>query len=57
LGGEIRQIAKIEQRLKEAERLGFTKAIIPANDYASKKIKLIAIKNVQEITKLITDQL
>lgn len=57
LGGEIRQIAKIEQRLKEAERLGFAKAIIPANDYASKKIELIAVKNIKEITKLITDQL
>jgi len=29
LGGEIRNIAKLEVRLREAEKLGFTKAIIP----------------------------
>ncbi len=54
LGGEIRQIARIEQRLNEAGKLGFTKAIVPANDYVSKKIKAVKITNVQEIIKLIT---
>jgi len=54
LGGEIRQIARIEQRLNEAGKLGFIKAIVPANDYVPKKIKLVKIKNVQEIIKLIT---
>lgn len=51
LGGEVRQIARIEQRLNEAERLGFAKAIIPDSEYASKKIKLIKIKNLAEIIK------
>lgn len=54
LGGEIRQVTKLEQKLNEAERLGFTEAIIPAGDYAAKKIKLIKIKNIQEIIELIT---
>ena len=54
LGGEIRQVTKLEQKLNEAERLGFTEAIIPAGDYVSKKIKLIKVKNIQEIIKLIT---
>ncbi|OGF31311.1 DNA repair protein RadA [Candidatus Falkowbacteria bacterium RIFCSPLOWO2_12_FULL_45_13] len=55
LGGEIRPVIKLEQKLKEAERLGFEKAIIPENIGAvselslPKKIKLIQMKNVQEI--------
>jgi len=31
LSGEIRQIAKLEARLKEAEKLGFKKAVLPAS--------------------------
>ncbi|MDD4900863.1 MAG: DNA repair protein RadA [Patescibacteria group bacterium] len=49
LGGEIRPVARLEQKLKEAERLGFAKAIIPASEVMSKKLKLIKIKNVQEM--------
>jgi DNA repair protein RadA/Sms len=49
LGGEIRPVAKLEQKLKEAERLGFTKAIIPASDVTMKKIKLFKMKNIQEV--------
>ncbi|MFH1661524.1 MAG: DNA repair protein RadA, partial [Candidatus Falkowbacteria bacterium] len=49
LGGEVRNIAKLEQRLKEAEKLGFTDAIIPDYDVKSKNIKLKKIKNVKEI--------
>ena len=49
LGGEIRPVAKLEQKLKEAERLGFNKAIVPSNGYVSKKIQLIKIKNLREI--------
>ncbi len=54
LGGEIRQISRLEQRLNEAEKLGFTKAITPANDYNSKKIKITKIKNLSEIIKYFT---
>ena len=49
LGGEIRPVPKLAQKLKEAERLGFVKAMIPENEVASKKIKLIKIKNVGEM--------
>ena len=31
LGGELRTVAQIERRLSEAQRLGFSKAIIPAS--------------------------
>ena len=53
LGGEIRQISRLEQRLNEAEKLGFTKAIA-TNDYNSKKIKITKIKNLSEIIKYFT---
>ncbi len=54
LGGEIRNITKLEQRLAEAEKLGFTKAVVPDCDIKTKKIKLTKIRNINEIIKLIT---
>lgn len=38
LGGEIRGVSHIEQRIREAERLGFKKCIVP--EYALKGVKL-----------------
>jgi len=54
LGGEIRNIAKLEQRLAEAEKLGFTKAIVPDCDVKAKKIKLEKIKNLANIIESLT---
>jgi len=54
LGGEIRQVPRIEQRLSEAEKLGFAKAIIPESEVSAKKIKLIKIKTLAEIMKYLT---
>jgi DNA repair protein RadA/Sms len=54
LGGEIRQVSNIELRLKEAQKLGFTKAIIPTLAPELKinliqlKIKIIEVSNIQE---------
>jgi DNA repair protein RadA/Sms len=48
LGGEVRNVAKLEQRLKEAEKLGFKKAIIPDTDIKA-KIKLEKVKSLNEI--------
>ena len=53
LGGEIRAVSKIEQRLAEAEKLGFTQAIIPNIDVKAKKIKIIKIKNLSELAEFI----
>ncbi len=53
LGGEIRNISKLEQRLKEAEKLGFTKAIVPDTNIKAKNIKLTKIKNINDIVKKI----
>jgi len=54
LGGEARNISKLEQRLTEAEKLGFTTAIIPDCDVKVKKINLTKIKNLEELIKYIT---
>lgn len=53
LGGEVRNVSKLEARLAEAEKLGFTKAIVPNNNFQTDKIKLIKIKNVSEILDII----
>lgn len=54
LGGEVRNVSKLEQRLKEAEKLGFMQAIIPDTDIQMKKIKLIKVKNIIDLIKHIT---
>jgi DNA repair protein RadA/Sms len=51
LGGEVRNVSKLEQRLKEAEKLGFTKAIISDSNIKSDNIKLEKVKNINDIVK------
>lgn len=57
LAGECRGAANIEQRVKEAARLGFTKAIVPAHNYktAAKTtgIEIIPVKNVYDLLKVL----
>lgn len=53
LGGEIRAVSKIEQRLAEAEKLGFTQAIIPNVDVKAKKLKITKLKNLAELAEFI----
>ncbi len=53
LGGEIRAVSKIEQRLAEAEKLGFTQAIIPNVEVKAKKIKIVKLKNLAELAEFI----
>jgi DNA repair protein RadA/Sms len=51
LGGEVRNISRLEQRLLEAEKLGFLKAVIPDCETKEKIIKLVKIKNLEEAVK------
>lgn len=57
LSGECRGVANIEQRVREAARLGFTRAVIPQHNLPScteiSGIKLIPAKNVYDILRLI----
>jgi len=57
LGGEVRMVNKLEQRLAEAEKLGFKKAFIPDSSIKTKKIKLEIINNLNEIVRRLTRNL
>ncbi len=54
LGGEVRTVSYCEQRIKEAERLGFKRIIIPKHNFKSLSadlkcdIEIIGIKTVNE---------
>ncbi len=49
LAGECRAVGNIEQRVREAVRLGFTTIIIPARNYERSKVKLNQIKGSSNI--------
>lgn len=53
LSGEIRPVNRIEQRILEAERLGFSRILIPYNnlkgfDTSGSKIEIIQVRKVEE---------
>lgn len=60
LAGECRGIANVEQRVKEAARLGFTKAIVPIHNKKTADkisgIEVIAVKNVYELLSVLRTQ-
>ena len=51
LSGEIRPVNRIEQRISEVEKLGFSQMVIPAANtkgLSGKKIKIIPVSKVEE---------
>ena len=53
LSGEIRPVARIEQRISEAEKLGFTTMLLPKHnlqglDMGKVKIRLVPVRKVEE---------
>ena len=61
LAGECRAVANLEQRVKEAARLGFTKAVVPYRNVEKRKIEvsgitLIPIKGIYQTLQLLKDQ-
>ncbi len=58
LSGECRAVSNLEQRVKEAARLGFTKAIVPFKNVEKRKIdsniKLIPIHSIYEALGVLT---
>ena len=53
LSGEVRSVSRIEQRILEAERIGFRAMILPESnltglDTSSRKIRLLGVKTVEE---------
>lgn len=58
LSGEVRPVARIEQRIQEAEKLGFTDIIIPRRNATSLKgkkytINLHPVRKVEEALRLL----
>ena len=57
LTGEVRRINMIEKRLKEAEKMGFKRCVIPENNkkYLEEKYKLeiVGVKDVREALKVL----
>ena len=63
LSGEIRTVSQISARLKEAEKLGFTRAIIPFEKKPEKKksrysgkIEINEIKDLKSFLSLLTEE-
>lgn len=55
LSGELRPVVNSETRLNEAAKLGFKKAIIPANNKKSScKIDVISVNHIKELEHIIT---
>jgi len=57
LTGEIRQVPRMEQRIYEADKLGYSGIVIPDNksikDIKTKMIKLIPCSNVMDLSKIL----
>lgn len=58
LSGEVRPVARIEQRISEAEKLGFTDIVIPKRNLAALtgkkyKINLHPVRKVEEALKIL----
>lgn len=55
LGGEVRAVSKVRQRVEEARRMGFKNIILPKKNYqevkSSSDIKLIAVETVRDTLK------
>lgn len=59
LGGEVRNVSNIADRIKEAQRLGFTRAIVPKNCVAqlaatkNLTIKILPVNNIKQAFNVI----
>ncbi|WP_124057741.1 DNA repair protein RadA [Vaginisenegalia massiliensis] len=57
LTGEIRRVSQINERIKEADKLGFKRVFIPKNNYTSIEdgfnIEVIPVATIQQAVKLI----
>lgn len=54
LGGEIRNVNKLKERLAEAEKIGFKEVIIPNSNISGSRIKLTKVGKLKDIIKQIS---
>lgn len=61
LGGEIRSVLRIEDRIREAERLGFTRCLVPQSCLKEldlsrfSKMKVVGVRDIVEALRSIND--
>lgn len=55
LGGEVRPVPQIEQRLKEASRLGISQAIIPKMSGGIPQLKGVALHEIRRLTQALSN--
>ena len=53
LSGEVRSVPNIEKRVKEAEKLGFKRMVIPSSKVTSNKIELLKVRSLRDAIKLL----
>jgi DNA repair protein RadA/Sms len=53
LAGELRSVAHLEPRLNEAQKMGFTRAIIPHSEAKKPKIKGMELMPVSSVSQLL----
>lgn len=60
LAGECRAVSSLEQRVREAERLGFSRVVVPYRNVEKRPIecsvKLLPVKSVYEVLMLLADE-
>jgi len=54
LAGEIRSVNQVEQRIKEAEKLGFKTVVLPKGSVASAKQRKIDLVGVASLKEAVT---
>jgi DNA repair protein RadA/Sms len=53
LGGEVRGLAKLKERVNEAAKLGYKTAVVPDVEMSGAKISLKKVKNVGDIVEIL----
>jgi len=53
LGGEVRNVSRLNDRLKEAEKLGFDTAIVPDAGTEKSQMRIVKIKNLKQMLDVI----
>ena len=61
LGGEVRSVIRLEDRIREAQRLGFTRCLVPAAsmkgmDLSAYTIKVVGVRDVVEALRAIPSE-
>ncbi len=61
LGGEVRSVIRLEDRIREAQRLGFTRCLVPAAslqgiDLHGYKIKIVGVRDIVEALRAIPNE-